>query len=264
MKVGFIGCGNMGGAFATAIGRNKNVSVLLADHDKTKIEALKRMIPEAITSDVKTIATTADFIFLCVKPHQILSVLCGIKMYLEANPKAILVSMAAGVSLATLAKEVSPKRGIIRIMPNTPAALGQGMTVYAKNENVSEAREGEFLAITIETGRVDALPEGMINAATAIMGCGPAFAYMFVEALADGGVAAGLPRDKATLYAAQMLRGAAEMVLVSGKHPEQLKDEVCSPGGSTIEGVGELDRRGFRGIARDAVTAAYEKNKKLG
>ena len=263
MKVGFIGCGNMGGAFATAIGKNESVSVLLADYDKKKIEALQAVIP-AEASDAGTIAKTADFIFLGVKPHQVVSVLNGMKAALLENPKAILVSMAAGVELATLAFAAPDEQGIIRIMPNTPAALGQGMTVYAKNEYVSAEKEAEFLAVTAPTGRVDALPEGMINAATAIMGCGPAFAYMFVEALADGGVAAGLPRDKATLYAAQMLRGAAEMVLVSGKHPEQLKDEVCSPGGSTIEGVGELDRRGFRGIARDAVTAAYEKNKKLG
>jgi pyrroline-5-carboxylate reductase len=138
------------------------------------------------------------------------------------------------------------------------------MIVYAPNACVTEEQETAFLRILKRAGRLDRLAEEKIDAATAIMGCGPAFAYLFTEALADGGVLCGLPRDKAIVYAAQMMRGAAEMVLQKGQHPGKLKDDVCSPGGSTIEGVRALEEGGFRATAMNAVIAAYEKNKKLG
>lgn len=262
MKIGFIGCGNMGGALAAAIAKNEDVSVLLSDYDKQKIAALTEVVP-AREATSEEIAREAEFIFLGVKPHLVEGVLGQLSGALAENPRGVVVSMAAGVELKKIDGALPDGQPAIRIMPNTAASLGEGMTVYAKNGTVTEAQEAEFLRVMAKTGKVDALPEGLINAATAIMGCGPAFAYVFLEALADGGVSCGLPRDKAALYAAQMLRGAAEMALTSGKHPERLKDDVCSPGGSTIEGVGALERGAFRGVTRDAVTAAYEKTKKL-
>ena len=147
--------------------------------------------------------------------------------------------------------------------PNTPVALGDGMIQYC-SDDVEPEKMAEWLAAMAPAGRLDAVPEGMMDAASAVSGCGPAWAYQFIEALADGGVAAGLPRAKAQEYAAQMLLGSARMVLETGKHPGELKDAVCSPGGSTIQGVRVLEERGFRGAVTDAVLAAYDKTKEMG
>ena len=152
---------------------------------------------------------------------------------------------------------------IIRMMPNTPVALGAGMIQYCCDD-VEPAQLQEWLAAMQPAGRLDEVPETLIDAASAVSGCGPAWVYQFIEALADGGVAAGLPRAKAQEYAAQMVLGSARMVLESGSHPGALKDAVCSPGGSTIQGVRLLEERAFRGAVTDAVLAAYEKTKELG
>ena len=263
MKIGFIGCGNMGGALARAVAKNKDVTVLIADRDAAKVARLQEEISCAAAT-AEEIAAECDYIYLGVKPHLVKEVLGELKGAFGSNPTGVLVSMAAGVTLDTLEGCLYAPHPVIRIMPNTPAAVGEGMTVYARNGAVSEAQEQEFLRIMAPTGKVDALPESQINAATAIMGCGPAFAYIFAEALADGGVLCGLPRDKAILYAAQTMRGASQMILSTGKHPDLLKDEVCSPGGSTIEGVRALEEGAFRATAMSAVIAAWEKNKKLG
>ena len=151
---------------------------------------------------------------------------------------------------------------VIRMMPNTPAAVGAGVVQYC-GRLVTVEELDDFAALIAPAGLVDPVSEGLIDAASAVSGCGPAFAYLFLEALADGGVACGLPRDKAVAYAAQMLEGSARMVLESGKHPGALKDAVCSPGGTTIQGVRALEERGFRAAAMDAVIAAYEKTLKL-
>jgi pyrroline-5-carboxylate reductase len=153
---------------------------------------------------------------------------------------------------------------VIRMMQNTPVSLGEGMMIYALSGAADEDDVAELKIAMACAGRLDAIAEDKIDAATAVMGCGPAFAYQFVEALADGGVACGLTRAQAQLYAAQMLAGAAQMVLQTGKHPGELKDAVCSPGGSTIEGVRALEQAGFRSAVMDAVIASYEKNKLLG
>ena len=151
---------------------------------------------------------------------------------------------------------------VIRIMPNTPAAIGAGVVQYC-GQAVTVEELDDFAALIAPAGLVDPVSESLIDAASAVSGCGPAFAYLFAEALADGGVACGLPRDKAMAYAAQMLAGSARMVLESGKHPGALKDAVCSPGGTTIQGIRTLEERGFRAAAMDAVIAAYEKTLKL-
>ena len=143
-------------------------------------------------------------------------------------------------------------------MPNTPASVGEGMILFAANA-AAECDIPLFLDVLAKAGTLDRLDERLIDAAACISGCGPAFVYMFAEALADGGVACGLPRDKALLYAAKTLKGAAEVILESGAHPEALKDAVCSPGGTTIEGVHALEEGSFRATAQNAVIAAYEK-----
>ena len=176
----------------------------------------------------------------------------------------VFVSMIAGVSLDTLGQLLGAGKKIIRIMPNTACAVGQGVLLVCANANVTAQELADFEAMMEHSGVVDRIDEKLIDAASAVSGCGPAYAYMFIEALADGGVKCGLPRAKAIRYAAQVLLGSAEMVLQSGKHPELLKDEVCSPGGSTIAGVAALEEHGFRSACIDAVDAAYEKTKKLG
>jgi pyrroline-5-carboxylate reductase len=153
---------------------------------------------------------------------------------------------------------------VIRIMPNIPASVGTGVILYDHTENVTEEAVEAFRASMQHAGLVDPLPEKLIDAGSALSGCGPAFVSMFVEALADGAVACGLPRDKALAYAAQTVAGSAKMLLESGMHPGQLKDAVCSPAGSTIVGVNTLEQGGFRGSAMDAVIAAFEKTKELG
>jgi pyrroline-5-carboxylate reductase len=175
----------------------------------------------------------------------------------------VLITMAAGLSLDAVAKMSGAQVPIIRIMPNTPVSVGEGMILYAVNEAVTEKDLEQFLAALSKAGKLDAIAEDKIDAASALSGCGPAFVYLFAEALADGAVECGLTRDKANLYAAQTLLGAATLLLESGKHPGELKDAVCSPGGTTIAGVHALEESAFRSASMNAVTAAYEKTLKL-
>lgn len=262
MKVGFIGCGNMGGALARAVSQNTQIKVYISDYNEEKALAFSKEIG-AEKSDNITISKECDFIFLGVKPNVVEAVLEGIKEALGSNGHGVLVSMAAGVSLDKLAATVG-ERAVIRIMPNTPVAVGCGMISWCKSSAVTDETARAFEEILGCAGKLLAIDEKLIDAATAVAGCGPAFVYMFTEALADGAVSCGLPRDAALIMAAETVRGAAEMILKSGKHPEKLKDDVCSPGGSTIVGVQALERGAFRADTAGAVIAAYEKTKKLG
>lgn len=262
MNIGFIGAGNMGGALAKAVSRTEN-TVLLYDKDWEKAVDVAEAVGGCAVSQ-KELAESASFIFLGVKPNIITEVAKEISPILKSRTDYVLVTMAAGVSIGKLRESLGFDAPIIRIMPNTPVAYGEGMILYTVSEQVSFGMKNRFLDILSYAGRLDEISEKLIDAGSAISGCGPAFAYMFVEALADGGVACGLPREKAQLYAAQMLKGSASAVIESGMHPEQMKDAVCSPGGSTIEGVIALENGGFRGTVLDAVTAAYEKTLKLG
>ena len=261
---GFVGCGNMGGALAAAACKTGAQRVLLANRTAAKADALAaRLGCASAGSDNCAVAKDSKFIFLGCKPYQAAEVLEQLSGALAENPEGVLVSMLAGTSVAVLRQLAGPDRGILRIMPNTPAAIGQGMIQYAA-DGVSEADLALFLEGMKEAGLWDALPENLIDAASCVSGCGPAWVYQMIEALSDGGVACGLPRAKALQYAAQMVSGAAQMVLESGQHPGALKDAVCSPGGSTIQGVRALEQRGFRGAVTDAVIAAYDRTKEMG
>ena len=174
------------------------------------------------------------------------------------------VSIAAGVTIATMTGILGEDIPLIRMMQNTPVAVGEGVLVYACAPSANEADAAALEASMAAAGKIEPLPEKLIDAATAVMGCGPAFAYMFAEALADGGVACGLPRAQAQTYAAQTLLGAAKMLLETGEHPGALKEAACSPGGSTIQGVRVLEENGLRGATIDAVIAAYQKTQGLG
>ena len=263
-KVGFIGAGNMGTALAKAASLADSTKVYLYDKDEAKATAAAKEIGADFTS-AERIAKECDFIFLAVKPNIIPVVARELKEYLSTRKGYTVISMAAGVSIASLEEYFAGVDApIIRIMPNTPAAIGAGMMLWTKNDKVSFKATSSFEKIMAKSGTLDAIDEKLIDAASAVSGCGPAFVYMFIEALADGAVECGLPRDKALLYAAQTLIGAAEMVKKTGKHPEALKDAVCSPGGSTIAGVHALEEGAFRADAANAVLAAYKKTLTLG
>lgn len=257
---GFIGCGNMGGALATAVanGGTCGNKLLLSDPDAQKLTALAEEL-KCNTADNLEIAQACDYVFLGVKPNMAKKVLEGIKEKLDSS--TVLVSMAAGLSIETL-KETVGNTPIIRIMPNTPVRVGKGTILYA-TENVTDQMKKGFIEGLKSAGELIELPEKLIDAGSAVSGCGPAFVYMFIEALADGGVKCGLSRADAIKLAASTLAGAAEMVLETGEHPEKLKDDVCSPGGSTIAGVHALEKGGFRSNVINCVEAAYKRTKEL-
>jgi len=261
MIVGFIGCGNMGGALAKSISSNLETKVYICDNNKEKSEKFAQEIGAKCVDNI-TAASESDLLFIGVKPHLVETVARDIKGSISGD--CVIVSMAAGVTTESLTEYFGKDKKIIRIMPNTPVKVGCGMTTYCCSALVDERDEEIFAEIMKPTGMLDKLPEGLIDAACAVAGCGPAFVYMFIESLADGAVSCGLPRDKATVYAAETLIGAAKMVIETGEHPEALKDAVCSPGGSTIEGVHALEDGAFRSSVLNAIVAAYNKTKILG
>ena len=260
LKYGFIGCGNMGGAIAKALAKS-TTDFAVTDRSGRAI-ALAAEIPCGYLSTME-IAQQCDRIFLGVKPHMMKDVLAPLQSIL-AERKPLLITMAAGLTAAQIAEFAGCEIPVIRIMPNTPVAVGKGMTQFCCNELVDEAAIASFREDLRFSGQLDELEERLIDAASALSGCGPAYAYLFIEALADGAVACGIPRAKALEYAAATVIGAGEMVLATEEHPGALKDAVCSPGGSTIAGIRALENHGFRAAAMEAVIATCNRNKELG
>ena len=264
-KFGFIGAGNMGGAIAKAvcqkIGGDK---IIIADAMPEKATELANKLG-CTYGDNSDIAKNAEYIVLGVKPQMMKDVLAGLKGILEERQTPfIIVTMAAGIKTDFYTEVLGREYPIIRIMPNMPVSIGMGTTVYCATEKVSEAEKAEFVQAMEKSGLLAELPEKLIDAASSVSGCGPAFVYMFAESLADGVVKCGLPRDTALELVSHTIIGAGAMIAETGKHPGALKDAVCSPGGTTIEGVHALEDGGFRGIVMDAVEAAYLKNFELG
>lgn len=257
---GFIGIGNMGGAIASAAAKAMNPAEILvsAQHPEKAVAFSQKY--GTVPSDNKTIAREAKFVVLGVKPQYMDSVLRELKPILEVRTDCVLVTMAAGLTMNGISCMVGGGYPVIRIMPNTPAKIGQGVILYDYNDRARKEDVDTFLKALEPAGIVDHLPEKLIDAGSAVSGCGPAFVSLFIESLADGGVACGLPRDKALEYAAQTVMGTAMLMLQSRSHPGVMKDAVCSPGGTTIQGVRMLERGGFRGDVMEAVIAAYEKN----
>lgn len=262
---GFIGAGNMGGALASAVCKKtgaNNVYVSCLTEEET-ITAAKKYGCNASSNE--KIAEECDYIFLGVKPQYMQETLMPIKDILSnRETKPVLVSMAAGLNTVQIGAFSGDKCPVIRIMPNTPAAVGKGVIQVCKNSLTSDEQYTLLCDALSEAGLVEDINEALIDAASAVSGCGPAFVYMFIESLADGAVECGLPRDKAMRFAAETVRGAAELLLSGNKHPGELKDAVCSPGGSTIAGVHALEDGKFRSSVIDAVTAAYKRTKELG
>lgn len=262
VKFGFIGTGNMGSALVRALRKTvPGHEVVLSNRTAIKAQTLAKEL-NCRAADNKTVASEAQYIFLGVKPQMMKAMLDGITDSLAARTdRFVLVTMAAGITTDSINEMLGAKYPVIRIMPNTPVAIGEGVVPYAVSEDVFMDEITEFSNCMRNVGVLDRVDESLIDAASALSGCGPAFVYMFANALADGAVECGLPRDKAAHYAAQTLVGSARLILDSEKHPEQLKDEVCSPGGTTIAGVHALENAGFRGAVMDAVKAAFDKTK---
>jgi pyrroline-5-carboxylate reductase len=260
---GLIGSGNMGGAIAQAVSQSCPDGIL-ADHSLARAQALAQTLGFAAGSN-EEVARDSRYLFLGVKPHLMEGMLSGIQATLAQRPEPpVLVSMAAGLSIQQIRQMAGGDYPIIRIMPNTPVAVGQGVVLYTLGQGVTPEQEQGFLALMAKAGKLFPIQESLMDVGAAVSGCGPAYAYLVLDAMADGGVACGLPRADAVRYAAQTLLGAAQMVLETGKHPDQLKNEVCSPGGSTIQGVRTLEQRAVRAAVMDAVIAACDKNAALG
>ena len=257
--VGFIGTGSMGGALARAAAKSPLTErLLLANRSPEKAADLARELgAEAV--DNRCAAAEAEILFLGVKPQGLDAMATGILDVLDARTdRFVLVSMAAGRTIEDL-EALFGKRPIVRILPSIPVAVGGGVTLLAASEAVTAEEKTRVEELLAASGLVSELSEPLMDAASGVTGCGPAFAAMFVEALADGAVACGLPRREAVRYAAQMMKGTAELLLQSGEHPGELKDRVCSPGGSTIQGVRKLEESAFRAAVMNAVIATWEK-----
>ena len=251
----------MGSALASAAAKTQN-RIFIADHLSEKAAALAEKIG-GNTADNKTIAAGCDMIFLAVKPQILPLVIEEIKSTLKGRSGATLVSMAAGVSTKTLLSYLGFDFPVIRIMPNTPAAVGEGMILYTAR-GADEAATDAFCKCMEKAGVLKQLPEELIDAATAVSGSGPAFVYMFIDSLAMGGVKCGLTYDTALSLAVQTVIGSAKMIKEGLGTPEELKVTVCSPAGTTIEGVCALQKNGFENAVTDAVDKTFKRAKELG
>lgn len=262
---GFIGTGNMGGALARAASKAMPADdILLTNKTQSKAELLAAELG-CRAAEKELVANRCGYLFLGVKPQMMAGLLAEIAPVLAARTdRFVLVTMAAGMTMADIRRLSGGDYPVIRIMPNTPVSIGQGVILYDHTPDVTQEELDCFCRGLSRAGLLDPLPENLIDAGSAVTGCGPAFADLFLEALADGGVANGLPRAKALTYAAQMLLGSAALQLETGSHPGQLKDAVCSPGGSTIAGVRALEQRAFRAAVLEAVDAAVKRTKELG
>lgn len=260
MKYGFIGCGNMGSAIAKALSQKTN-SILISDRSGKAADLATKL--GCVYSDNNTIAQTCDRIFLAVKPQMMEEVLKPLRPILQQR-KPILISMAAGLTISRIEQLSGTILPVIRIMPNTPVAINCGMTLYCFNQLINENILQDFLKDVSPCGQWDLIEEEKIDAAGVISGCGPAYMYMFMDALAEGAATCGIPKEKALVYAASAMIGSAKMVQQSGQSPVQLKNAVCSPGGSTLAGVGVLENNDFSKIIIDCVNAAYKRNQELG
>ena len=261
---GIIGTGQMGSAMAKALCTTvRGEQVFLANRTPEKAAALAQRLG-ACAVDNET-AAQCSYVILAVKPQGMAALLASLRPILAARQERfVLVSVAAGLCVADLQRMAGASYPVLRVMPNTPVSIGAGMCLYAKSPELTDDETQTFLQAAAAAGRFDALDEALMNVGTALAGCSPAFVSMLLEALADGGVAWGLPRSKALEYAAQAISGTAQLYLATRTHPGEMKDAVCSPGGSTIAGVRALEQGGFRAAAIAAVDACCAKGSTLG
>ncbi|MDG1855413.1 MAG: pyrroline-5-carboxylate reductase [Verrucomicrobiota bacterium] len=265
LKIGFLGAGKMATALASgfvAMGKVVPQNLIGSDPYPEALQVFKENTGGQITDKNTDVARDADLIFLAVKPDKVADALDSIQRYWRESH--CLISIVAGAKLDQLAEHLPAGARILRVMPNTPALVGSSASAFALGEFATRVDAEITTALLNSVGITEEVTEHLLDAVTGLSGSGPAFVYQFIEALSDGGVASGLPRELATKLAAQTVAGAAKMVLETGIHPGQLKDAVTSPGGTTIEGVHELEKGGLRATTMNAVRAAAAKSRKLG
>ena len=261
-KIGFIGMGNMGSAILNGLLRvYKPEDLLFTAAHKEKMEAVTAKTGVAHAASNAECVKQSEYVILAVKPQYFETVFEEIRPVLKEDQ--IVISLAPGQTIASLTERLGGKVRVVRTMPNTPALLGEGMTGMAYEESNYSEEEKAVLRGIFEACGLEVVDERMMDAVGCVSGCSPAYVYMFIEALADGAVKYGLPRAKAYQMAAQTVLGSAKMVLETGMHPGELKDMVCSPAGSTIEGVRILEQNGFRSAVFEALNGAAEKGKKM-
>jgi len=277
MKIGFIGLGNMAKAIIGGILKDKIIpakDIIGSDKSADMRDGAKKQFGITVVDSNIKVVEGSDILFFAVKPQFLPEVLTEIKSSIKKN--TVIVSIVAGktiefleTGLCTAGKTAkkgatnSVKLKIVRTMPNTPALVGEGCTGVCPNENVTKAELDKVLKILSSFGKAYVVPERLMDTVGAVSGSSPAYVFMFIEAMADGAVAGGMPRSQAYEFAAQAVLGSAKLVLESGKHPGELKDMVCSPGGTTIEGVKVLEECGFRGAIMDCMEAVIDKTKRL-
>jgi pyrroline-5-carboxylate reductase len=262
-KIGFIGAGNMAAAIIGGIIKKEILSpksLIVYDIDQKRLDAMENELGVSKSSSLTDVASASDILLICVKPNVMFSVLQDIK---DLILQKAVVSIAAGWSAAMIKNIIGHEKKILRLMPNTPLLAGEGMTVFETPSNIDEDDYTLIKSIFGALGQTAEAPEKLMDAVTAISGSGPAYVYMFIDALADGGVLEGMPKELALKLAAQTVFGSAKMVMDTGTHPMVLKDAVCSPGGTTIEAVKVLEDNAFKSTLMQAVRSCSDKSKKL-
>ena len=266
LRVGFLGAGRMATALVRAWVRAGRISpscTLASDPLPAARVAFEHDTGCPATADNRAVARHADVLLLAVKPQSMSNVLAEVREVV-AEKKPLVVSIAAGITLGQLTAELGASTRLIRVMPNTPCLVDASASGFAPGEHATDEDVTLVQTLLDTVGRAFRLPEHLLDAVTGLSGSGPAFVYLVIEALSDGGVRVGLPREIATALAAQTVLGAAKMVLETGLHPGVLKDMVASPGGTTIAGLHELERDGTRGAFMNAVEAATRRATELG
>ncbi|AVQ46843.1 pyrroline-5-carboxylate reductase [Clostridium botulinum] len=262
--IGFIGAGNMGQAMVGGIVNSKLVApenIILSDLNEKTLEAANEKFGVRVTTNSNELAKEADILVLSVKPNLYPIVIKGIKDNIKKD--VIVVTIAAGKALEDTENMFGRRIKIVRVMPNTPALVGEGMAAICPNDLVSKEETEEVISIFESFGKAEIVEEKLMDAVTAVSGSSPAYVYMFIEAMADAAVLEGMPRDKAYKFAAQAVLGSAKMVLETGMHPGALKDMVCSPGGTTIKAVATLEKHGFRNAIIEAMRDCAIKSKEM-
>ncbi|TCD47732.1 pyrroline-5-carboxylate reductase [Chlorobium sp. N1] len=262
IRIGFIGTGRIARAIIAGLGRDEEILIYGYDREPKAVEAVAAEHPVTPSASVEELASKATVIILAVKPYQIEEVVTGLRASL--TPEHLLLSVAAGISSEFIRKNALPETRVVRLMPNTPAFVGKGMTAICKGAMATgeDIRIAERLFSAI--GRVAVLEESQMDAATALSGSGPAYMFNILAALAEGGVRCGLSGKEALLLGAQTMLGAATMVLEGTRTPEELKREVTTPGGTTEAGLKVMDELGIRDILMQAVAAAESRSRELG
>jgi pyrroline-5-carboxylate reductase len=265
-KYGFIGAGRMATALAGGLveaGLAKPEEIIASDpNDAMRHAFAERIGPQSVTADNAEVARDALTIILAVKPQVMPAVLEGLKVGSKSGP--LFVSIAAGIPLAKLEAGLGKAARVVRVMPNTPSLVGRGASAYAAGKNAAADDLQAVKSLLESVGIAFEVPEYLLDAVTGLSGSGPAFVYTMIEAMSDGGVLAGLPREIAHKLAAQTVLGSAEMVLATGQHPAELREAVTSPGGTTIAGLEALEQGGLRAAVLAAVKAAANRSRELG